>query len=66
MSAGKNAISIKTFKKTLKKKIASVNKQAGFDDCEVFAAAYCTALVNGQDPLTLVYDQGSMLIIELL
>ena len=51
---------IKTSKKILKIKIASVNKQAGFDDCGVFAAAYCTALVNGQDPSTLVYDQGSM------
>ena len=51
---------IKTSKKSLKIKIASVNKQVGFDDCGVFAAAYCTALVNGQDPSTLVYDQGSM------
>ena len=58
MSAGKNSINIKTSKKSLKIKIASVNKQAGFDDCGVFAAAYCTALVkfNGQDPSTLVYD----------
>ena len=46
MSAGKNSISIKTSKKSLKIKIASVNKQAGFDDCGVFAAAYCTALVK--------------------
>ena len=24
------------------------------------AAAYCTALVNGQDPSTIVYDQSAM------
>ena len=40
---------MKTSKKSLNTKIASV-----------FAATYCTALVNGQDPLTLVYNQGSM------
>ena len=51
---------IKTSKKSLKIKIANVNIQAGIDDCGVFAAAYSTALVNGQDPSTFVYDQGSM------
>ena len=45
-------------KKSIKIKIASVNKQAGFDDCGICAAAYCTALENGQDPSTLVYDQA--------
>ena len=48
---------IKTSKKSLKIKIASVNKQASFDDSVVFAAACYTALV---DPSTLVYDQGSI------
>jgi len=47
---------IKTSKKNLK--IDSVNKQAGFNDCGVFAAAFCIALVNGQDPSTLVYDRA--------
>jgi len=51
---------IKTSRKSLQIKIACVNKQAGFNDCEVFAAAYCTALVYGEDPSTLVYNQASM------
>ena len=41
-------------------KIANVNKQADYDDCGVFAAAYCTALANGQDPSSFVYNQSAM------
>ena len=36
------------------------NKQAGFDDCGVFAAAYCTALSHGQNPSSYVYNQSMM------
>lgn len=39
-----------------KLKIANVNKQANYDDCGVFAAAYCTALANGQDPSSFMYN----------
>ena len=48
---------IKTSRKSLQIKIACVNKQAGFTDCGVFAAA---ALVYGEDPSTLVYNQACM------
>ena len=51
---------IKTSNKCLWIKIANVNKQANYDDCSVFAAAYCTALANGQDPSSFVYDQSAM------
>ena len=51
---------IKTSKKSLKIKISSVNKQADFNDCRVFAAVYCTALVNGQDTSTIVYNQSAI------
>ena len=37
-----------------------VNKQIGFNDSGVFAAAYCTALVYGEGPSTLVYNQACM------
>ena len=40
---------IKTSNKCLQTKIVNVNKQANYDDCGVFATAYCTALANGQD-----------------
>lgn len=39
-------------------KISSVNKQAGTDDCGVFAVAYCTSLVYGQNPSMFVYNQA--------
>ena len=42
------------------KKIASTNKQAGTDDCKVFAAAYSTSLVYGHDPSCYIYDQRVM------
>ena len=51
---------IKTSNKSLQIKIANVNKQANYDDCGVFAAAYCTALANGQNPSSFVYDQSAM------
>ena len=41
-------------------KIANVNKQANYDDCIVFAAAYCTALANEQDPSSFMYDQSAI------
>ena len=41
-------------------KISNVNKQAGTDDCGVFAVAYCTSLVYGQNPSMFVYNQTMM------
>ena len=40
--------------------MSSVNKQAGTDDCGVFAVAYCTSLVHGQNPTMFVYNQTMM------
>ena len=51
---------IKIPRKELKIKIANTHKQAGSNDCGLFSAAYCTALVNGQDPSLFVYCQDSM------
>ena len=51
---------IRTCRKKLEIRIANVNKQAGYDDCGVFATAYCTALASGQDPARFVYDQSVM------
>ena len=51
---------IKTPQNELRIKIANIHKQAGSDDCGLFCAAYCTALVNGQDPSLFVYHQDSM------
>ena len=51
---------LKSKKETIIVKFASTNKQAGTDDCGVFAAAYSTTLVHGQDPSCYVYDQGVM------
>jgi len=50
----------KTPKKELSVRIASVNKQAGYDDCGIFAAAYSTSLANDQDPSACVYQQDAM------
>ena len=41
-------------------RIATVNKQAGDNDCGLFAAAYCTTLAYGQNPSAFVYDQARM------
>ena len=51
---------IRTPRKRLQIRIANVVRQAGYNDCGVFAAAYCTALANGQDPVTFVYNQSIM------
>ena len=51
---------IKTPRKELRIKIANTHKQADSDDCGLFSAAYCTTLVNGQDPSLFVYHQDSM------
>ena len=51
---------IKTPQNELRIKIANTHKQAGSDDCGLFCAAYCTALVNGQDPPLFVYHQDFM------
>ena len=48
---------IKTSRKEL---VANTHKQAGFDDCGLFSAAYCTSLVNGQDASLFVYKQDAM------
>ena len=41
--------------KSQKKTITVTNKQTGTDDCRVFAAAYSTSLVYGNDPNCYVY-----------
>ena len=51
---------LKSQKKAITVKFASTNKQAGGDDCGVFAAAYSTSLVYGQDPSGYVYNQKMM------
>ena len=51
---------LKSIKETISVKFASTNKQAGTDDCGVFAAAYFTTLVYGEDPSCYVYDQSFM------
>ena len=48
---------LKTRKKKIAVKFANTNKQAGFDNCGVFAAAYCTALSHGQSPSSSVCIQ---------
>ena len=40
--------------------IANVNKQSGGNDCGLFAAAYITSIAHGQDPSSIVYNQGLM------
>ena len=37
--------------------MAKVNKQLGFDNCGVFAAAYFTSVAFGYDPTSVVYNQ---------
>lgn len=51
---------LKTKKESFTIQIAKVNKQAGYDDCGVFAAAYCTSLAFGYDPTSVVYDQDGL------
>lgn len=51
---------LQTKQRSFTVKISSVNKQAGIDDCGVFAVAYCTSLVYGQNPSTFVYNQTVM------
>ena len=51
---------LKTPKKRIAVKFANLNKQAGFDDCGVFAAAYSTTLAHGQNPCSYIYDQSVM------
>ena len=38
--------------------IGNVNKQAGDNDCGLIAAAYITSIAHGQDPSSVVYNQG--------
>ena len=40
--------------------IANVNKQSGDNDCGLFAATYITSIAHGQDPSSIVYNQGLM------
>ena len=47
----------KTKKKSLVVKSESTHKQAGSDDCGLFAAAYSTSLAHGQNPSAFVYNQ---------
>jgi len=51
---------LKTSKTQITVKFANTNKQAGDNDCGVFAAAYCTALVCGNNHSSCVYDQKMM------
>ena len=51
---------LKTTKKQLSVCFANTNKQAGFNDCGVFAAVYCTALVHGDNPSSYVYEQKDL------
>ena len=37
-----------------------VQQQIGTSDCGLFAIAFAVALVNGQDPAALMFDQGVM------
>ena len=41
-------------------RFGNTNKQAEFDDCGLFAAAYCTTLAFGQNPSSFVYDQSAL------
>ena len=54
------AQSIKTPKKYITVRFANTNKQAGENDCGVFATAYCAALAHGENPSTFVYEQKTM------
>ena len=47
----------KTPKKHITVRFANTNKQAGENDCGVFATTYCAALAHGENPSTFVYDQ---------
>ena len=49
---------LKTNNKCLVVKFATTNKQAGSNDCGLFAAAYCTSLAHGQNPSAFVYNQS--------
>ena len=51
---------LKTPKKRLMVRFGNTNKQAEFDDCGLFAAAYCTSLAFGQNPSSFVYDQSAL------
>ena len=51
---------LQTANKHISVKFASTNKQAGFDDCGVFSAAYYTALVHGDNPSSHVYNQKEL------
>jgi len=48
---------LQTKQRAFKVKIASVNKQAGTDDCGVFALAYCISIVYGQKLGIFIYNQ---------
>jgi len=41
-------------------RVLNMVKQLGKDDCSLFAIAYATTIVNGGDPVNVVYDQGKM------
>ena len=51
---------LKTNEDSFTIQLAKVNKQSGTDDCGVFVSAYCTSLAFGQDPSSVVYDQGKL------
>ena len=51
---------VHTCKKSFTVRMANVNKQAGDNDCGLFAAAYCTSLAHGCNPSACVYEQASM------
>ena len=51
---------LKTPKKRLMVRFGNTNKQAEFDECGLFAAAYCTTLAYSQNPSSYVYDQSAL------
>ena len=40
--------------------IKNVSKQTGSTDCGLYAIAYCTSLLNLDDPCGVIYDQHEM------
>ena len=61
------AQSIRTSKKYITVRLVNTNRQAGENDCGVFATAYCAALPHGENPSTFgenpstfVYEQKIM------
>lgn len=48
-----------TDSKSMSVNMCNVNKQAGTNDCALFAAAYCTSIAHGLDPSSHNYIQAA-------